>query len=92
MFAILLTTFCIPSIYSQRVLEIYENEKYGIKIQYPPNWEASEFTNIAGETGEVVIEIHPFGKSEPFVSLFVNFLSPENTTLKSFTEQKLKFI
>lgn len=80
------------SAYSQRALQTYENEKYGIKIQYPANWESYEYENFVSETGESVVTFHPFAKDSPAVSLSVDFLSPENPTLPSFTEQNLKSI
>jgi hypothetical protein len=78
--------------YSQRVLQTYENEKYGIKMQYPANWESYEYKNFVDETGELVVHFHPSGKEEPVLSLLVLFLLPENATLQSFTEQNLKSI
>lgn len=77
---------------AQRVYQTYENDIYGIKIKYPPNWEVSEYNMVAGETGEALVDIHPVKKSDPFVKSSVLFLSPENATLQSFTEQKLKDI
>ena len=76
--------------YSQRVFQTYENEKYGIKIQYPANWVSYE--GFVTETFELVIGFHPVEKDVPFVYLWVQFLSPENATLESFTNQTLKYI
>ena len=76
--------------YSQRVFQTYENEKYGIKIQYPANWVSYE--GLISETHELVVGFHPVEKDVPFVYLWVQFLSPENATLESFTNQSLKFI
>jgi serine/threonine-protein kinase len=80
------------SAYSQRVLQTYENDKYGIKLQYPANWDYREYKNFVFETGEAVVELHPFEKIDPHIALSVSFLSPENATLESFTEQNLKSI
>jgi hypothetical protein len=78
--------------YSQRVFQTYENEKYGIKIQYPPNWVSFDYgTSHVSETHELVVGFNPVGKEEsPVVYLWVQFLSPENATLESFTNQTLK--
>ena len=76
------------SAYSQRVLQTYENDKYGIKIQYPANWVSYE--GFVTETVEQVIGFNPIGKDVPIVYLWVEFLSPENATLESFTNQTLK--
>ena len=51
------------SAYSQRVLQTYENDKYGIKIQYPANWDAFEYQDFVDETGEAVVNFHPFKKN-----------------------------
>ncbi|MDF2738501.1 MAG: serine/threonine protein kinase [Nitrososphaeraceae archaeon] len=80
------------SAYSQRVLQTYENDKYGIKIQYPANWDTFEYKDFVDETGELVVRLHPAQQENPSVSLLVHFLSPENANLKSFTEQNLKAI
>jgi hypothetical protein len=78
--------------YAQRVLQTFENEKYGIKLQYPANWDAFEYQDFVDETGEAVVNFHPVEKEHPSILLLVHFLSPENTTLQSFTEQNLKSI
>ena len=80
------------SAYAQRVLQTYENDKYGIKIQYPANWDSYEYQDFVDETGELVVRFHPFEKEDPGISLLVLFLSPENATLQSFTEENLKSI
>ena len=81
------------SAYSQRVLQTYENDKYGIKIQYPANWDGFEYENMVSETGEAIVNFQPVEKDNyPNISLVVQFLSPENATLQSFTEQNLKSI
>jgi hypothetical protein len=81
------------SAYSQRVLQTYENDKYGIKIQYPVNWDSFEYENMVTETGEAIVNFQPIGKDNyPNISLVVQFLAPENATLQSLTEQNLKLI
>lgn len=77
--------------YSQRVLQTYENDKYGIEMGYPPNWRPIE-PNIADETGELVVSFYPTGKQSPHIDVIISFLTPENATLQSFTEQNLKSI
>lgn len=86
---------------AQRVFQTYENDIYGIKIKYPPNWEVDEYNMAPTEEGEALVAISPLGKvnpalesqqGEPFIKLVVLFLPPENATLQSFTEQNLKMI
>jgi hypothetical protein len=79
------------SAYSQRVFQTYESEIYGIKIQYPANWVSYGDDSIT-ETNDFVVGFHPIEKDVPFVYLWVEFLSPENATLESFTNQSLKHI
>ena len=82
------------SAYSQRVFQTYENEIYGIKIQYPANWVSyGDDKGSETETRDFVVGFNPVGKEEsPIVYLFVYFLSPENATLESFTNQTLESI
>jgi hypothetical protein len=88
----------VTSANAQRVFQTYENDMYGIKIKYPPNWEIDGYNIGTTETGASVVELSPLGKvnpsleSEPVIKLVVFFLSPENATLQSFTDQKLKDI
>jgi hypothetical protein len=79
------------SAYSQRVLQTYENEKYGIEMSYPPNWETIE-PNIADETGELVVSFYPTGKQSPHIGVIVSFLTPENASLKTYTKENLEII
>jgi hypothetical protein len=55
------------SAYSQRVLQTYENDKYGIKIQYPANWVSYE--GSISETHELVIGFNPVGKEARQLSI-----------------------
>ena len=90
---IIISFYETNSAYSQRVLQTYENDKYGIKIQYPANWLSYEYgKNFLTETRELVVGFHPVEKGGPNISLEVQFLSPENATLQSFTENEVKSI
>ena len=80
------------SVEAQRVFHTYENEIYGIEIKYPANWEIIEDYSATYETGAYLFELHPLGENKPVIHLKVHFLSPENATLQSFTEQQLKSI
>lgn len=66
----------------------YENPTYGIKVQYPINWEKVE-TNISNENFTLLAYFHPAGKEDPSVNVYISYLSPQGLTPTEYNNKEI---
>jgi eukaryotic-like serine/threonine-protein kinase len=76
-----------PSLPTNHLLT-YENPTYGIKVQYPINWEKVE-ANLNNENFTLLAYFHPAGKEDPSVNVYITFLSPQGLTPTEYDHKEI---
>ena len=68
---------------------IYENMRYGFRMQYPSHWVEYE-TNKQDKNFVTVIEFRTtIENKSPFVTLFINTLSNDRILLREFVDEEI---
>jgi hypothetical protein len=78
---------------------VYQNSTYGIKMQYPPEWNVTEFNNTAGARTKLVVGfLSPIGvqsisdRNSESVVVGVENLSSSNMGLAPYTTLQLSLL
>lgn len=69
---------------------VYENKKYGIRLEYPSHWIEDEFDEDDEDYFGVVQFRETVENKPPFVTIYINRLQDGGKSLEAFVENELK--